>query len=79
MSQSLLQYAFHLLVATAASFGPAADAATGLVQAAPAAAVQSAVAAPTPTTSRRAQRAARVSLMDPYYSFSRGQRSGTRG
>lgn len=79
MSQSLLQYAFHLLVATAASFGPASDAATGMVQAAPAAVVQSAITAPTPTISRRAQRAARVSLLDPYYSFSRGQRSGARG
>jgi hypothetical protein len=32
-----------------------------------------------PPAARRAQRAARVSLMDPYYSFSRGQRSGARG
>ena len=79
MSQSLLQYAFHLLVATAASFGPATDAATGMVQAAPAAIVHAAIPAPTPPAARRAQRAARVSLMDPYYSFSRGQRSGTRG
>ena len=78
MSQSLLQYAFHLLLATAASFAPANDAANALAQAAPAAAAEPALAATTGTASQRAQRAARVSLRDPYYSFSRARRAGSR-
>ncbi|MBI2398143.1 MAG: hypothetical protein HYV17_10125 [Xanthomonadales bacterium] len=78
MSQSLLQYAFHLLLATAASFAPANDVANALVQSAPAAASEPAPAATTTSASQRAQRAARVSLRDPYYSFSRAPRAGSR-
>ncbi|MBK6728087.1 MAG: hypothetical protein IPG63_12640 [Xanthomonadales bacterium] len=78
MSQSLLQYAFHLLLATAASFGPATDAARLMAQAAPTSASEPAVVAATTTASQRLRRTARVSLRDPYYSFSRGQRSGAR-
>ncbi len=77
MSQSLLQYAFHLLLATAASFAPTTDSATAMAMSA--AVPRSAAIAPAPTASRHARRAARVSLMDPYYSFSRGRRAGTRG
>jgi hypothetical protein len=77
MSQTLLQVAFNLLLSTAAHVAqpaapqvqaefpmPAERAAPTLTHAA--------------TTTQRPLRGARVSLLDPYYSFSRARRAAVK-
>ena len=75
MSTSLLDLALSLLLSTAASVGqPATSAQPGYLpvnETAPTRPVLDANA-------RRQARAARVSLTDPYYSFSRARRAATR-
>ena len=75
MTTSLLDLALSLLLSTAASIGQPAPAAQ-LLDAAPTniGGPSSAEAAAT----RRQARSARVSLMDPYYSFSRAKRAAAK-
>lgn len=76
MSTSLLDLALSLLLSTAASVGqPAASVQPGYLPAPESTAARPASDA---VAARRQARAARVSLTDPYYSFSRARRAATR-
>ncbi|HQW81965.1 MAG: hypothetical protein IPF83_08260 [Rhodanobacteraceae bacterium] len=76
MTTSLLDLALSLLLTTAASIGHAAPAAqfgqAEVMDTRPPIRVEAAV-------TRRQARAARISLMDPYYSFSRAKRVTAKG
>ena len=74
MSTSLLDLALSLLLSTAASVGqPATSVQPGYLPA-----TESAARPAPDAAARRQARAARVSLTDPYYSFSRARRAATR-
>lgn len=77
MNSTLLQLAFNLLMTTAASIGQPPSPSSALPYAAATPHEQSAQVA-SPIEQRRQARAARVSLLDPYYSFSRAKRVASK-
>lgn len=77
MNSTLLQLALNLLMTTAASIGQPPSPAGALPYASANPPEQSAQA-PSPSEQRRHARAARISLLDPYYSFSRAKRVASK-
>lgn len=73
MNNTLLQLALNLLLTTAASIGQPPSPASALPYASNPPNERLALE-PATTNARRQARAARVSLLDPYYSFSRARR-----
>ena len=72
MNAALLNLIGNLLLTTAASIGPQAPAPADAVFARSDSATEASASA---ATQRRQARAARISLADPYYSFSRAKRA----